>query len=166
MSEIKPSQVSPEIVCAETPAPPSALVVFGASGDLVHRKLIPSISHLFQRNLLHEKFYLLGAARTKFSDEQFRQAAQKSILTEDDKLTTEQVNSILNNFYYIHGDYNDPSFYKSIISAGFFDQFKEKSVSERFNFEEDISAVSGATISTKAITKAWTSDYTMDFQTW
>ncbi|MHC4131172.1 MAG: glucose-6-phosphate dehydrogenase [Planctomycetota bacterium] len=114
MPEIKPLQVSSDIVCAETPAPPSALVVFGASGDLVHRKLIPSIFHLFQRDLLHENFYLLGAGRTEFSDEQFRQTAQQAIMDEGEEVDAEQVTSFFNNFYYIHGDYNDPSFYKNI----------------------------------------------------
>ncbi|MHC4265535.1 MAG: glucose-6-phosphate dehydrogenase [Planctomycetota bacterium] len=114
MPQIKPLQVSPDIVCAETPAPPTALVVFGASGDLVHRKLIPSIFHLFKRELMHEKFYLLGASRTEFSDEQFRQAAQKSIMADDDKLATEQVQPFLKKLYYINGDYNDISFFKNI----------------------------------------------------
>jgi glucose-6-phosphate 1-dehydrogenase len=114
MTEIKPLQVSPDIVCAETPAPPTGLVVFGASGDLVHRKLLPSIFHLFKRDLLHEKFYFLGAARTKISDEEFRQTALEAILAEDESLTAEQVNPFINKLYYINGDYNDPSFYKSI----------------------------------------------------
>jgi glucose-6-phosphate 1-dehydrogenase len=114
MSVIKPLQVSPDIVCAETPAPQTALVVFGASGDLVHRKLIPSIFQLYKRELLHEKFYFLGAARTEFSDEVFRQKAKKSIITDNDGVYDEQIDHFLNKFYYISGDYKDLSFYKNI----------------------------------------------------
>jgi glucose-6-phosphate 1-dehydrogenase len=114
MPQIKPSQVSPDIVCAETPAPPTALIVFGASGDLVHRKLIPSIFQLYKRDLLPEKFYLFGAGRTEFSDDKFRQAAKQAIMADEDELTIEQVRPFVNNLYYINGDYNDISFYKSI----------------------------------------------------
>ncbi|GAG56507.1 unnamed protein product, partial [marine sediment metagenome] len=50
----------------------NALVVFGASGDLTHRKLLVSIFQLFTQNLLDENFYLLGCGRKKLSDGDFR----------------------------------------------------------------------------------------------
>ena len=48
------------------------LVIFGASGDLTKRKLIPSLFQLFLDNLLPENFGILGVSRTKYSDESFR----------------------------------------------------------------------------------------------
>ena len=48
------------------------LVIFGASGDLTHRKLIPAVYDLFRQNLLPEKFAILGVSRTEISDEKFR----------------------------------------------------------------------------------------------
>lgn len=48
------------------------LVIFGASGDLAQRKLIPAVFDLFRGGYLPEKFALLGASRTDFSDEDFR----------------------------------------------------------------------------------------------
>lgn len=48
------------------------LVIFGASGDLTERKLIPAVYNLFSRNCLPEHFALIGVSRTKFTDEQFR----------------------------------------------------------------------------------------------
>ncbi|QZT36819.1 glucose-6-phosphate dehydrogenase [Halosquirtibacter xylanolyticus] len=50
-----------------------ALVIFGASGDLTKRKLLPSIYQLFIQNSLPKKFLLLGASRTAFSDLEFRE---------------------------------------------------------------------------------------------
>ncbi|GAI81280.1 unnamed protein product [marine sediment metagenome] len=47
MPEIKPTIDKREILCAETVAGPNAFVVFGASGDLAHRKLLVSIFRLF-----------------------------------------------------------------------------------------------------------------------
>jgi len=51
--EIKPTIDNREILCVETAAGPNALVVFGASGDLTHRKLLVSIFRLFARDLLN-----------------------------------------------------------------------------------------------------------------
>ena len=53
---------------------PVTVVVFGASGDLSKRKLIPALYHLAYQNLLPHNFTLIGYGRTKFTDEQFRQS--------------------------------------------------------------------------------------------
>ena len=52
---------------------PVIFVIFGASGDLTRRKLIPAIFDLFRLDQLPEKFVLLGVSRTAFSDEAFRE---------------------------------------------------------------------------------------------
>ena len=49
------------------------LVIFGASGDLTKRKLIPALYELHTQNLLPEKFAVLGASRTELSDSVFRE---------------------------------------------------------------------------------------------
>lgn len=51
------------------------LVIFGASGDLTKRKLIPALYALFRRNLLPGKFAVMGASRTDLSDEEFQKQA-------------------------------------------------------------------------------------------
>ena len=51
---------------------PCALVIFGASGDLTHRKLFPALYALAFRQLLPEKFAILGVARTEGTDDEFR----------------------------------------------------------------------------------------------
>lgn len=48
------------------------LVIFGASGDLTGRKLLPSLYELHVRGLLPERFCILGAARTDYSDDEYR----------------------------------------------------------------------------------------------
>ena len=50
------------------------LIIFGASGALTHRKLIPSLFELFERKLLPDKFLIVGVSRTKQSTEEFRQS--------------------------------------------------------------------------------------------
>ena len=51
------------------------LVIFGASGDLTKRKLIPALFQLFRQKLLPDKFAVLGASRTPLTDENFRDKA-------------------------------------------------------------------------------------------
>lgn len=51
---------------------PCAIVIFGASGDLTERKLVPALFELFRSEGLGERFVILGAARTEMSDEAFR----------------------------------------------------------------------------------------------
>jgi glucose-6-phosphate 1-dehydrogenase len=48
------------------------LIIFGASGDLTKRKLLPALYDLFIRNMLPKNFAVLGASRTKLSDDDFR----------------------------------------------------------------------------------------------
>ena len=58
---------------------PVLIVVFGASGDLAKRKLIPAVYHLAAQQLLPADFTLLGYARTAYSDEEFRALADKGL---------------------------------------------------------------------------------------
>ncbi|MBN2019660.1 MAG: glucose-6-phosphate dehydrogenase [Sedimentisphaerales bacterium] len=113
MSDISPT-VTQEIICAETPAPPVAMVVFGASGDLVHRKLLPSIFELYGRELLNAGFYLIGCGRTQFTDERFRTDAADAIRETLGGVSSDVLNRFVAGLYYVCGDYNDGSFYKAV----------------------------------------------------
>ena len=55
------------------------LVIFGASGDLTYRKLIPSLYDLYNQDMLAEKFIILGVSRTDYSSEKFRERIEKGI---------------------------------------------------------------------------------------
>ncbi|MDO8928447.1 MAG: glucose-6-phosphate dehydrogenase, partial [Bacteroidota bacterium] len=52
---------------------PHILVIFGASGDLTKRKLIPALYELHTQQLLPEKLAVLGVSRTELSDAGFRE---------------------------------------------------------------------------------------------
>src|SRR5882724_9496938 len=58
---------------------PCAFVIFGASGDLSHRKLIPALYSLAYRGLLPQKFALVGVARTEMSDDDFRTTMEAAV---------------------------------------------------------------------------------------
>jgi len=55
------------------------ITVFGATGDLASRKIFPSLWHLFERNKLPKHTAIIGIARSKLSDEDFRQIVGDSI---------------------------------------------------------------------------------------
>ena len=60
-------------------APPTVVVIFGASGDLTARKLIPAVFNLGYDNLLPADFYLVGFGRKPIPDEEFRTLAAGAI---------------------------------------------------------------------------------------
>jgi glucose-6-phosphate 1-dehydrogenase len=59
---------------------PSIMVIFGASGDLTHRRLVPSLFHLHQRGRLPDDFQVLGFSRTVFSHAEFQDEMHQEIV--------------------------------------------------------------------------------------
>ncbi len=116
MQDISLSITGQADACIETPAGPGGFVVFGASGDLTHRKLLPGLFKLFQAGLLNERFYLLGAARTAQTDVQFRNSVKQAILQKYPDTVEKQAWLFTENLYYLAGDYDDGSFYKKIAA--------------------------------------------------
>jgi len=62
--------------------PPQCIVIFGASGDLTHRKLVPALFELFRQRRLPSEFAVLGCARRAWSDADFRSRMAEALATE------------------------------------------------------------------------------------
>ncbi len=62
---------------------PHILVIFGASGDLTKRKLIPAVYNLHQKDLLGHPFAILGVSRTKMDDKEFREKMREFLPNDD-----------------------------------------------------------------------------------
>ena len=77
------------------------IVIFGASGDLTKRKLIPAVYELFINQHLPVNFAILGTSRTALTDEEFRQRMLEFL-----PLENKQTISFLNHIYYQTIDYN------------------------------------------------------------
>jgi len=92
------------------------LVIFGASGDLTKRKLIPALMDLYTQNLLPDNFGVLGVSRTKYSDEGFRDLMIESIkkFGYGSESTEEEVNKFGDHLYYQAIDTSNPEDYKHI----------------------------------------------------
>ena len=61
------------------PAPPCTMVIFGATGDLTKRKLIPALYNLITNGLLPDEFAVVGVGRTALSDDEFRHQIRKDL---------------------------------------------------------------------------------------
>jgi glucose-6-phosphate 1-dehydrogenase len=91
-------------------APPATVVIFGASGDLTRRKLIPAIESLARHNRLTERFAVVGVARTPMDDEQFIH----NVLGERGLSGMPQ---LAGGIRYIAGGYDDPETYKNLTAV-------------------------------------------------
>ena len=84
-------------------APPVAMVIFGASGDLTGRKILPALARLADRGVLDDGFTVIGVARTEWTDEEFR--AQVTASTPE---AGPKWRALTERFKYITGEYDHP----------------------------------------------------------
>ena len=96
-------------------APSDALVLFGATGDLVYKKIFPALYAMVKRGVLNVP--VVGVASSQWSLAQLRKRAADGIKKSgkiDDKQALRHLLSLLR---YVVGDYNDPATYKAIKEA-------------------------------------------------
>jgi glucose-6-phosphate 1-dehydrogenase len=100
------------------PVHPTTLVIFGASGDLAKRKLLPAIYNLAHEGALPERFNLIGCARSEWSDDEFRNIAREAI-TKFSRRPPDGVvlNSLLERMRYVPGSFDDDALYRQIAKA-------------------------------------------------
>jgi glucose-6-phosphate 1-dehydrogenase len=89
-------------------SPPTIVVIFGASGDLCARKLVPAIYNLAVDNLLSADFYLIGYGRTPISDDDFRKETADHITKFSRRPLAQDVWSrVQSNTFYHQGGYDE-----------------------------------------------------------
>jgi len=98
-------------------APPTVVVIFGASGDLCARKLVPAIFNLAVDNLLSADFYLIGFGRKPISDDDFRAETAKDITQFSRRPLAEDVWSrVQKNTFYLAGAYDDAKAFQTLAA--------------------------------------------------
>lgn len=100
-----------ELCLAEAIPDPCAIVIFGASGDLARRKLIPSLLRLQASGALPKQFRVIGVGRSPVSDEQFR---AKLRLELSPGTGAAQADDFLGRFCYLGGDLAGPELYRAL----------------------------------------------------
>ena len=94
------------------PVPPTTLTIFGATGDLSRRKLLPAIYNLAHEGSLPERFNLVGISRREQSDDDFREFARESITSFSRRPPDETVlDGLLGRLSYIGFPFDDESGY-------------------------------------------------------
>jgi glucose-6-phosphate 1-dehydrogenase len=98
----------------QRPAPPCVIVIFGASGDLTHRKLIPALFDLFQAGLLSKQFAVLGFSRSKLTNEDFRRTAREGLesYSPGGVISDEVWKQFSTCLHYTPGQFDDPASYQ------------------------------------------------------
>jgi glucose-6-phosphate 1-dehydrogenase len=97
------------------PGDPCILVIFGASGDLTKRKLLPSLYNLARKNLLPANFALVGIAIDKMDEHAFRDRVLDDL--KEFAAAPEQCTFcdwLLERLYYLPGDFRDPAAYAKL----------------------------------------------------
>ena len=95
---------------------PHVVVLFGATGDLAHRKVVPALFHLWVGNLLPERFALVCFGRRPFSDQEMRTALRAS-LDKHARITPvdeERWASFASRITYHQGGFDEPAAYTSL----------------------------------------------------
>ncbi len=103
---------------SEHPAqvPPTAAVIFGATGDLTHRKIVPAFYHLAKNGLLPDDFAIIGFARRPKSDDEFRKDLGDALrqFSHTKPVDEEVWKKLSSHIYYFQGELDDPEAYKRL----------------------------------------------------
>ena len=117
MRKAKVLRVPPAESAANEPqANPFGLVIFGASGDLTQRKLIPALFRLMRSGLLPKHWYVVGSARTRMGDDDFRKHVREAIrgVEESGPIRTAEAEHFLDRFHYLAGDSQESGYYSRL----------------------------------------------------
>ncbi|HRF67314.1 MAG TPA: glucose-6-phosphate dehydrogenase [Ignavibacteria bacterium] len=90
------------------------IVIFGASGDLTKRKLIPAIYDLYKQNNLPERFAVLGTASSQFDTKEFRQLMGEAIVESDKDSPANKVAEFTGKLHYFPMDFKNAEGYEKL----------------------------------------------------
>jgi glucose-6-phosphate 1-dehydrogenase len=113
------------------PIHPTTLVIFGATGDLAHRKLLPALYNLAHEGALPERFNLIGVSRSDMPHGDFRAMAQEAIREFSRREPDEAVlEKLLEEARYVPGTFDDPSVFETLETT--LEEF-DKAAGQRMN---------------------------------
>lgn len=100
-----------------TPVEPTTLVIFGATGDLAHRKLLPAIYNLAHEGALPERFNLVGFAFEDYNDDSFRKLIGDAITEHSRRAPKPEVlDALLHRTKYLQGSFDSPDDFERLAA--------------------------------------------------
>jgi glucose-6-phosphate 1-dehydrogenase len=107
------------------PVAPTTLVIFGATGDLARRKLLPALYNLAHEGALPERFHLVGVARKEKEDDDYRSECEEAIRRFSRRKPDDAVlKNLLDNVRYVPGTFDDESVYSELCTV--LDEFEKE----------------------------------------
>jgi glucose-6-phosphate 1-dehydrogenase len=98
------------------PPPPQAIVIFGASGDLTKRKILPALYNLAVDGLLPERRAIIGYARSEWSEDEFRTHARAAIEEfSPDSFEERAWSAFAADLHYVSGEFDEPHCFSHLI---------------------------------------------------
>jgi glucose-6-phosphate 1-dehydrogenase len=118
MATVERQQENPLVEGLERlPIHPTTLAIFGGTGDLAKRKLLPALYNLAHEGALPERFNLIGVSRSEMSDEEYRAIARESIAQfSRRKPDADVLSKLLERIRYVSGSFDDDSVYERLKS--------------------------------------------------
>jgi glucose-6-phosphate 1-dehydrogenase len=105
-----PASLLPEV--PGRPGDSCVMVIFGATGDLTQRKLLPALYNLARAKLLSSRFAIVGTSVEALGEDEFRERLVEAIRAyADDVLDTGVLDWFRERIHYVYGDVRDPEFY-------------------------------------------------------
>jgi glucose-6-phosphate 1-dehydrogenase len=113
------------------PVAPTTLVIFGATGDLAKRKLLPALYNLAHEGALPERFHLVGVSRKEKEHDDYREECEQAIRQFSRRTPDEDVlKGLLEDIKYVPGEFDEDSVYADVGQV--LDEF-EKNAGEKLN---------------------------------
>jgi glucose-6-phosphate 1-dehydrogenase len=93
--------------------PNASIVIFGATGDLAHRKLFPALFQLYQKGHVKENFSVVGVSRKEYTHEEFQKEVYEAVNEHTPNAEIEKVKKFVSHFYYLKMDVtSEPSYHE------------------------------------------------------
>lgn len=96
---------------------PTVFVIFGATGDLMAKKITPALFHLFEKQKLPKLFQVVGVARREFSNEQFQDDIAQIVTQHTPKVDQQKLAQYLKLFSYQQGFFDKKQDYEKLAKA-------------------------------------------------
>jgi len=104
-----------EILPDKAEIDPFTMVIFGGTGDLSKRKLLPTLFHLCLENSLPEEFSIIGFATSERTDEEYREFVKKAVLDySEDKFDKKCWENFSRHLFYVSGNFEDENTYRKL----------------------------------------------------
>ncbi|MDX9810850.1 MAG: glucose-6-phosphate dehydrogenase [Bacteroidales bacterium] len=93
------------------------IVIFGASGDLSQRKLLPSLFSMYEQGMMPDRFRIIGTGRTEMGSGDFRKKMSEAVVvhSEEKEADSERLAEFIKNLSYVSFDSQDPASYRILI---------------------------------------------------